>query len=199
MPCPLWQWLVSCALATVMASAVSDAVGLGGGCSVIKRARCVAAVRIVQRNREETWLPTLRTNVCENWNLETDCAWTRHSCYCVLLYKGFWVFTLLHYLVRDQRFGTACVSHHQGLSVIRRIFMQQDNRGESLQSHMLLCFLVQEHELYENSPSQLTEWTILGFCFGCRQGQRFFSTVSRTAQATTQPFAQWMAGIFPGG
>ena len=36
----------------------------------------------------------------------------------VLFYKSFWVFTRRHFLVRNQRFETTCVSHVQGLEII---------------------------------------------------------------------------------
>jgi hypothetical protein len=42
-----------------------------------------------------------------------------------MMYKAFWVFTQRLYLVRDQRFGTACVCHHQGLNMILRLETQK--------------------------------------------------------------------------
>jgi hypothetical protein len=44
------------------------------------------------------------------------------------MYKGFWSFTRRRFLVRDQRFGTACVAHHQSLNVIRRMMSEVKKR-----------------------------------------------------------------------
>ena len=47
----------------------------------------------------------------------------------VVLYKSFWLFTRCHCLVMNQRFGTSCVSHHQGREVIQAIIRKSRNVG----------------------------------------------------------------------
>jgi hypothetical protein len=50
----------------------------------------------------------------------------------VMLYKVFWVFTQHHFLVRNQRFGTTCLSHLQGLEVNETLKMGQTSTPETL-------------------------------------------------------------------
>ena len=49
-----------------------------------------------------------------------------------VLYKSFWVFTWRRYLVRDQRFEIACVSHYQPVVHIETLIMGHRNSLETL-------------------------------------------------------------------
>ena len=47
-------------------------------------------------------------------NMPRICDWRFSLRFTCCMYKSFGVFTRRRCLVKDQRFGTACVSHHQG-------------------------------------------------------------------------------------
>jgi hypothetical protein len=52
-----------------------------------------------------------------------------------MLYTVFWVFTQRRFLVRNQRFGTTCLSHLQGLEVNETLKIGQTSSTETLVSY----------------------------------------------------------------
>jgi hypothetical protein len=58
--------------------------------------------------------------------------WLKASAAVVMLYKIFWVFTRRRFLVRNERFGTTCLSHLQGLVHLETLKMGQTSSPETL-------------------------------------------------------------------